>query len=252
MTAAADWAARALGHRFADADLVTAALTHRSARGSHNERLEFLGDAVLSLGVAGLLFREFGAAAEGDLSRYRAALVSGEALADVAESLGVGEHLRLGPGELKSGGFRRRSILADALEALIGAVYLDAGFEAARALVERLVRPRLDSLPAALALKDAKTRLQEWLQGRGLPLPRYAVLDVRGEPHDQLFTVRCEIEAVGGPFEGRGPSRRRAEQEAAEAALERLITNPAAVAESKEAPPPVAGEGVRSSGGGTR
>ena len=252
MSAAVDWAARALGHRFADVDLVTAALTHRSARGSHNERLEFLGDAVLSLGVAELLFREFGAAAEGDLSRYRAALVSGESLADVAESLGLGEHLRLGPGELKSGGFRRRSILADALEALIGAVYLDAGFDAARALVERLVRPRLDALPASLALKDAKTRLQEWLQGRGLPLPRYAVLDVRGEPHDQVFTVRCEIDSLAGPFEGRGPSRRRAEQEAAEAVLARLATNPAAAAESNGKGPPPAGDGTRPDAGEKR
>jgi ribonuclease-3 len=210
------------GHRCADAGLVATALRHRSAGGAHNERLEFLGDAVLNFAVAELLYREFPQAAEGELTRYRATLVSGESLADVAEALGLGDRLVLGPGELKSGGFRRRSILADALEALLGAVYLDGGTAAATTAVERLLRPRLAGLPAALALKDPKTRLQEWLQGRGLPLPRYSVAAVHGEPHDQTFRVRCELESPAVVTEGSGSSRRRAEQEAAEQALARL------------------------------
>lgn len=224
MTGGVDWVERKLGYRCSDAALVAAALTHRSAGGAHNERLEFLGDAVLSFAVADLLYRAFPKAAEGELSRYRATLVSGEALADVAESLGLGDQLRLGPGELKSGGFRRRSILADALEALIGAVHLDGGYAAAAAVVERIMSPRLPALPAALALKDPKTRLQEWLQGRGLPLPRYSVEAVSGEPHDQTFRVQCEVDALGVRAEGVGSSRRRAEQEAAEAVLSRLAS----------------------------
>jgi ribonuclease-3 len=222
MIDAVAWVASRLGHRCADAALVAAALRHRSAGGAHNERLEFLGDAVLNFAVAELLYREFPQAAEGDLTRYRATLVSGESLADAAEALGLGDLLVLGPGELKSGGFRRRSILADALEALLGAVYLDGGTAAASAAVERLVRPRLAGLPSALALKDPKTRLQEWLQGRGLPLPRYSVAAVDGEPHDQTFRVRCELESPAVVTEGSGSSRRRAEQEAAEQVLARL------------------------------
>ncbi len=222
MTAAVDWVAARLGHRCADAALVTAALTHRSAGGSHNERLEFLGDAVLNFAVADLLYREFPKAPEGELTRYRAALVREDTLADVAEGLGLGDVLVLGPGELKSGGFRRRSILADALEALLGAVYLDGGLPAAAGVVERLLGPRFAGLPELAALKDPKTRLQEWLQGRGLPLPRYSVAAVHGEPHDQSFRVRCEIDTPAMHAEGVGSSRRRAEQGAAEQLLERL------------------------------
>ncbi|MBS0396983.1 MAG: ribonuclease III, partial [Proteobacteria bacterium] len=159
------------GWRARDAALVGRALTHRSAGGADNERLEFLGDALLSFVIAELLYREFDAAAEGDLSRFRAALVSGEALADVAETLDVGNRLRLGPGELKSGGFRRRSILADAFEALIGAIYLDGGLEAARSAIERLWAPRVAALRLAPPPKDPKTRLQEYLQARALGLP---------------------------------------------------------------------------------
>jgi ribonuclease-3 len=223
MTDAVDWVERRLGYRCADAALVGAALTHRSAGGAHNERLEFLGDAVLSFVVADLLYRAFPRATEGELSRYRATLVSGEALADIAEALELGDRLSLGPGELKSGGFRRRSILANALEALLGAVYLDGGHAAAQAVVERLVSPRLASLPSAVALKDPKTRLQEWLQARGLPLPRYAVEAVSGDPHEQTFRVQCEVEALGARAHGVGSSRRRAEQEAAETLLGRLL-----------------------------
>jgi ribonuclease III len=223
-----DWLARRLGWRARDAALIARALTHRSAGGADNERLEFLGDALLSFVVAELLYREFGAAPEGDLSRYRAALVSGEALADVAEGLELGARLRLGPGELRSGGFRRRSILADAFEALLGAIYLDGGLDAARAVIERLWQPRLAALRASPPPKDPKTRLQEYLQGRALALPAYSVESVSGEPHEQLFTVRCTVAALGASAEGRAGSRRRAEQLAAERLLEALAARRAA------------------------
>ena len=217
-----EWLSARLGWRCRDPALAAAALTHRSAGGAHNERLEFLGDAVLSLVVAELLYRERPDATEGELSRYRAYLVNAETLADVAEELGLGERLRLGPGELRSGGFRRRSILADALEALIGAALLDAGIDAARALIGRLLGPRLALLPAAPGLKDPKTRLQEWLQSRALPLPRYVVEAISGAPHAQVFAVSCEVSGLATPTAGTGPSRRRAEQAAAERALAAL------------------------------
>jgi ribonuclease-3 len=223
-----DWLAGRLGWRARDAALVARALTHRSAGGADNERLEFLGDAVLSFVVAELLYREFGDAPEGDLSRYRAALVSGETLADVAETLDIGTHLRLGPGELRSGGFRRRSILADAFEALLGAVYLDGGLDAARAVVERLWRPQLAALRTAPPPKDPKTRLQEYLQARSLGLPAYSVERVSGEAHEQLFAVRCTVGALGVSAEAQGTSRRRAEQLAAERVLAGLEARRAA------------------------
>jgi ribonuclease-3 len=229
MIDAVEWVARQFGHRCTNAALVTAALTHRSAGGSNNERLEFLGDAVLNFAIADLLYREFPGAPEGDLTRYRALLVSGESLADVAESLGLGDRLVLGPGELKSGGFRRRSILADALEALVGAIYLDAGADVAMRVADRLLRPRFALLPAAAALKDPKTKLQEWLQGRGLPLPRYSVVAVEGEPHERTFRVACEVDEPALRSEGGGASRRRAEQEAAEALLKALEDDAARV-----------------------
>lgn len=213
---------RRLGYQCRRPELFIAALTHRSHGGAHNERLEFLGDAVLSLVVAERLYREFPRADEGLLSRYRAHLVNGETLADIATSLGVGDELNLGGGELKSGGFRRRSILADALEALIGALYLDGGPDVARRVVEALLDSRFGALGSIAAVKDAKTRLQEWLQGQGLALPTYTVEGIAGEPHAQVFTVRCEVAALGGTTEGVGSSRRRAEQAAAELALERL------------------------------
>jgi ribonuclease-3 len=216
------WAAARLGHRFADPAVLAAALTHRSAGRTNYERLEFLGDAVLTLVVSELLYREFAGADEGDLSRYRATLVSGSMLAEIATALGLGEQLRLGGGELKSGGFRRGSILADALEGLIGAVYVDGGFEAARSAVARLYTGRLQSLPIAHDLKDAKTRLQEELQRRGLALPAYAVESVSGEPHEQRFVVVCEVPALGLRTLGEGTSRRRAEQAAAQGLLESL------------------------------
>jgi len=217
---AAGWLAERLGVDLSDPGLLVQALTHRSHGSAHNERLEYLGDAVLSFVVAEILFRRFPDAREGELSRYRASLVSGEALAAIAASLGLGEQLRLGEGEMKSGGQRRATILADALEALVGAIYLDQGLDAARCAAARLFEGALDALPQAAALKDPKTRLQEWLQGRGHPLPAYTVLEVSGEPHEQRFRVRCDVPDLGLAAVADGSSRRRAEQEAAQRILE--------------------------------
>jgi ribonuclease-3 len=219
---APDWALERLGHRFGDPSLLEAALTHRSAGRINYERLEFLGDSVLNFVVALALFRAFPAAPEGDLSRLRAALVSSPSLAAVAAELALGDQLRLGGGELKSGGFRRDSILADSLEALFGAVYLDGGLDAAQGVIERLLGPRLQDLPSAETLKDSKTRLQEALQSRGLALPRYALEEVGGEPHEQWFVASCEAAGLQLRATGRGSSRRRAEQEAAQRVLEAL------------------------------
>jgi ribonuclease-3 len=222
LAGASEWAAARLGYAFRDPALLDAALTHRSAGKVNYERLEFLGDAVLNFAVAVLLFGEYPDADEGDLSRYRAALVSGSSLAAVASGLALGEQLRLGSGELKSGGFRRSSILADSLEALIGAVYLDGGIAESAALIERLFAGRLGELPAAHELKDPKTRLQELLQARALPLPAYAVEAVSGEPHEHWFVASCEVAALGLRARGEGSSRRRAEQEAAQRVLGQL------------------------------
>jgi len=219
---AGEWAVRWLGYRFRDPALLEAALTHRSASRTNYERLEFLGDSVLNFVVALLAFRAFPEAPEGDLSRFRAALVSAPSLAAVAGSLELGEQLRLGSGELKSGGFRRDSILADALEAIIGAIYLDGGLEAASDTVARLLGGKLADLPSAETLKDPKTRLQEQLQSRGLAIPRYALEEIGGEPHEQWFVASCEAPALGLRFVGRGSSRRRAEQEAAQKVLDAL------------------------------
>jgi ribonuclease-3 len=219
---AGEWCAQQLGYHFRDPALLEAALTHRSASRLNYERLEFLGDSVLNFVVALLTFRRYPDASEGDLSRYRAALVSSQSLAAVAGPLGLGEQLRLGSGELKTGGFRRDSILGDSLEALFGAIYLDAGLEVVAAVVERLLAPKLGALPTAEALKDPKTRLQEELQARGLELPRYALDKVEGEPHDQWFVASCEVAALGLRGTGDGSSRRRAEQEAAQHVLEAL------------------------------
>jgi len=219
---AAAWLKHALDYECKDAALLEAALTHRSAGGPHNERLEFLGDAVLNCVVAKLVFTEFGAADEGDLSRFRASLVSGEALAVIASEINLGERVRLGSGELKSGGFRRKSILADTLEALFGAIYLDGGFAAAAHVIERLFIPRLDRLPTAAELKDPKTRLQEALQAQGLPLPTYAVDAITGEAHNQQFQVSCTVESRGLRTTAGGASRRRAEQAAAQLLLNEL------------------------------
>jgi len=213
------WVRERLGHEPRDPDLFVAALTHRSAPGPNNERLEFLGDAVLNLVIARHLYLAFPAATEGDLSRLRARLVSAEPLAEVAASIGIGDELQLGSGELKTGGFRRQSILADALEAICGALFLDGGLEAAEPVIRRLFEPRIKALPAPETLKDAKTRLQEYLQSRGYSLPRYSVDRIEGEAHAQTFHVSCEVLDLKRHSQGSGSSRRRAEQEAAERIL---------------------------------
>ncbi len=215
-----------LDYAFRDPQLATLALTHRSVGRPNNERLEFLGDALLNMLVAELLFELHPRADEGELSRLRAQLVNGIALADVARALEIGGGLRLGSGELKSGGFRRDSILADAFEALLAAVYLDGGFDACRDVVRGLFTARAAALPRPE--KDPKTRLQELLQARGQPLPRYELSAAHGEEHARVFAVTCVIEAPPARFAGSGSSRRAAEQDAAQMALAALAAQDAA------------------------
>jgi ribonuclease-3 len=217
-----EWVERSFGYVFLQPALCYAAVTHRSAGAEHNERLEFLGDGILNCCVARLLYDAHPLADEGALSRFRATLVSGETLAQIAGELKLGPHLRLGMGELKTGGFRRASILADALEALLGAIFLDSGFDAAAAAVARIIGPRMADLPAADTLKDPKTRLQEALQAHGLALPVYTLTAVAGDPHVQSFTVSCEVPIFELAAVGEGGSRRRAEQLAAAKLLELL------------------------------
>jgi len=220
---ALDSLAAALGHEFRESELLIQALTHKSHSRPHNERLEFLGDALLNHAVAETLFRTLPFAREGDLTRLRADVVRESTLADVARGLALGDHLRLGPGELKSGGFRRASILADAVEALIGAVYLDAGWDACSRVVDRLLGQRIQDAAAVGAEKDAKTRLQEWLQARGHALPLYVMLGSSGDEHDKTFLVRCELPGLALAAEGEGASRRAAETTAAERALAAVL-----------------------------
>jgi len=214
--------ARIAGHVFRDPALLAQALTHRSAGAPHNERLEFLGDAVLGLVVAEALYARWPKADEGSLTRARAELVRESALAAVARRLEVGERLVLGPGEMKSGGHRRDSILSDALEAVIGAIYLDAGYEVCRRVVLPWFEEAVSAVPASKVGKDAKTRLQEWLQARQKPLPQYVLEHEGGEEHARVFTVRCILADPALDAEGVGGSRRAAEQVAAEAVLGRL------------------------------
>ena len=203
-----DSLAAALGHEFREPELLIQALTHKSHSRPHNERLEFLGDALLNHAVAEALFRTLPFAREGDLTRLRAEIVRESTLAEVARELSLGDHLRLGPGELKSGGFRRASILADAVEALIGAVYLDAGWDACGRAVDRLLAQRIQDAAAVGAEKDAKTRLQEWLQARGHALPVYVMLGTVGDDHDKTFQVRCELPGLALGAAGAGPKAR--------------------------------------------
>lgn len=212
---------RRLGHSFAQSALLERALTHRSFSSEHYERLEFLGDSVLSLAVSGLLFERLSRQPEGDLSRIRANLVKQDTLHALALDLGLPDLVRLGEGEVRSGGRQRPSILADALEAIIGAVYLDAGFDAANALVRRLYQGVDLSPGQSVQSKDAKTALQEWLQGRKMKLPTYRVAATTGEAHRQTFEVVCQIE-TGHEARGSGTSRRAAEQAAATALLQQL------------------------------
>lgn len=211
-----------LGHRFRDQRLLQRALTHRSYGADHNERLEFLGDAVLSLAVSTLLFERFADSAEGDLTRVRAHLVREDSLHRLALALGLPEVMRLSEGELRGGGALRPSILADALEAVIGAVHVEAGFDAAMAVVRGLFGEVIQATEADSWTKDAKTELQEWLQARRLPVPAYRILATRGQAHAQTFEVECAVAPLGLAARGEGRSRRAAEQEAAAAMLEQL------------------------------
>ncbi|AQA18474.1 ribonuclease III [Halioglobus japonicus] len=213
---------RALGYEFADRSLLELALTHRSAGNRNNERLEFLGDSIVNHIIAEQLYHKFPDAREGDMSRMRAALVKGDTLAEVAQELELGEHLTLGAGERKSGGRRRTSILADALEAVTGAILLDSDVETCRRCVLAWFSTRLEELDLGSAGKDAKTSLQEYLQGRGKPLPEYELLGVLGDDHNQQFHVACRLTKPALVVEGAGSSRRKAEQAAARTALERL------------------------------
>ncbi len=222
MEKAESWLGDTLGYRFNDRLLLRQALTHRSADGPSNERLEFLGDAVLDFVVSEILYRALPDSDEGDLSRQRASLVNDTSLAGLATEIGLGRYLVLGSGEQKSGGHRRESILADALEALFGAVFLDSGIRSASTMIERVFGERLQEFPDASELRDPKTRLQEWLQGRGLPLPEYELVKVSGKAHRQRFEVRCSAGEHGDQSSGEGSSRRNAEQDAARRMLERL------------------------------
>jgi ribonuclease III len=213
---------RRIGHRFADLRLLHRALTHRSVGADHNERLEFLGDAVLSLAVSQLLFERWGGSDEGDLTRVRAHLVREESLHRVALQLGLPEVLRLSEGEARGGGALRVSILADALEAIIGAAFLDGGFDAAKALVQRLFGEVIATTEAGNWAKDAKTELQEWLQARRLAVPAYRIVATRGQAHAMTFEVECAVASLGLTETGEGRSRRIAEQEAARRVLDLL------------------------------
>jgi len=214
--------AKSVGYQFKDPRLLDSAVTHRSAGSGNNERLEFLGDAVLGQVVAEWLYRSFPEAAEGQLSRLRASLVKRETLADIAREVALGDFLRLGSGELKSGGFRRDSILADALEAVFGAVLVDGGFAACHDCIHRLYAQRFEKISVVDELKDPKTRLQEYLQSRKLALPEYEMVRVTGKAHKQLFDVECRVAALSLACVGQGRSRRKAEQAAAVGMLEQF------------------------------
>lgn len=211
---------RAIGYAFGSRERLQQSLTHRSFGTPHNERLEFLGDSILNCVIAEVLYKRFSDVREGDLSRLRANLVRQETLFEIAQALQLGDQIRLGEGELKSGGFRRPSILADALEALFGAVFQDGGFERAREAILRLYEPYLATIDPRNTGKDAKTALQEHLQGRRLPLPQYHLRSTQGEAHAQEFEIECLVPELGISTFGRGSSRRAAEQEAARRAFE--------------------------------
>ena len=224
-----DGLVRSIDCEFRQPELLEAAVTHRSASSHNNERLEFLGDAALGFVIAEWLFEDFPDASEGQLSRLRACLVKRETLADVARGLDVGEYLRLGSGELKSGGFRRDSILADAMEAILGAILLDRGYEACHACIHRLFADKVDALSSGDELKDPKTLLQELLQSRRLDLPVYEVVSVSGKAHQQRFVVECRVADLDMSVTGEGKNRRGAEQAAARCMLDKV--NPALAGE---------------------
>jgi len=216
---ATDTLLKKLEYSFNDIELLNEALTHRSFAAKNNERLEFLGDGILNFVIAHELFKLYPEVQEGDLSRLRANLVNKESLAEIASELALGEVINLGSGELKSGGFRRPSILADAVESILGAVYCDGGFEACRQLIVRLYAGKLTSPVDLQSLKDPKTRLQELLQSRSYPLPDYQVINITGQAHAQIFHLKCTIPQMKIEVEGKGKSRRKAEQIAAEKAI---------------------------------
>ncbi|WP_197722044.1 ribonuclease III [Sulfuriflexus mobilis] len=224
MIASLDKLIRHLDYRFGDEGLLETALTHRSVTQNNNERLEFLGDAVLGMVIAEELFRRFPSASEGELSRLRASLVKGDTLAEVARSFELGDVIRLGQGELKSGGFRRKSILADAFEAILGAIYLDGGFENCRRIILKHFSSRIAMTSPETALKDPKTRLQEYLQASQQALPDYEVVDIAGEAHAQTFTVECRVEGEQA-VRAQGSSRRKAEQAAASKILGAIVND---------------------------
>ncbi|HKI73854.1 MAG TPA: ribonuclease III [Pseudomonadales bacterium] len=213
---------RILGYSFEDEELRDRALTHRSHHSRNNERLEFLGDSILNFVIAQDLFSRFTTAREGQLSRLRARLVRRQTLAEIAREMNLGDYLIMGTGELKSGGYDRDSILADALEAIIGAIYVDSDFEGARRVILDWFDSRLEALSLDKSQKDAKSKLQEFLQGRQANLPEYVVVEVTGKSHDQTFTVECRSELLDEPARAQGTSRRIAEQNAAAIALEML------------------------------
>ena len=213
-------------YSFKDSELLTLALSHRSVGRINNERLEFLGDSVLNFVIAARLFDLKTDNNEGELSRLRARVVRGDTLAKLAAGLKLGDYIKLGEGELRSGGYKRNSILADALEALFGAIYVDGGFESCESVILHVCNPFIDLLPEASELKDSKTRLQEWLQGRGYSLPEYSVISDKGPPHQKHFVVECVSEAAGIRVTGKGASRQKAQQDAAAAALEIIAEMP--------------------------
>ncbi|MFT7053367.1 MAG: ribonuclease-3 [Psychromonas sp.] len=213
---------RRIGYTFADFSLLQQALTHRSALGNHNERLEFLGDSILSYAISTDLYSRFPKVDEGDLSRMRATLVCGKMLAEIGREFQLGDCLILGPGELKSGGFRRDSIIADGVEAIIGAAFLDSDIDNAKKLILKWFDSRLNTIEPGISQKDPKTRLQEHLQSRKQPLPIYEVLEIKGEAHNQRFTMSCSIDGLKA-VEGQGTSRRKAEQIAANKMLDTIL-----------------------------
>lgn len=213
---------RKLGYHFHNRDLLTQALTHRSANACNNERLEFLGDSALSMVIAEVLYEQYPTLSEGKLSRLRSLLVRGETLSELALELNLGDYLILGQGEMKSGGFRRKSILADAVEAIFAAIYLDGGFSSVQKIIVQLYQSRLSDSNFEHSLKDNKTRLQEYLQGNKAPIPVYELYDTTGDEHDQVFHVRCCLPSTQQTTTASGSSRRKAEQQAAKAMLEAL------------------------------
>lgn len=225
MKKAERWLEKTLHYRFQDPELFQQALSHRSATQKNNERLEFLGDAVLDFVISDKLYLSHPDASEGDLSKLRASLVKDESLAALALELGFGDHLILGSGEMKTGGHRRESILADALEAIFGAVFLDSGFEASRTVIECVFTDRLQSLPDVRDLRDPKTRLQEWLQGRKMALPVYDLVASSGQDHKQRFTVSCTVAERSAVTEGESSTLRKAEQKAARKMIDLLEEN---------------------------